>query len=219
MKLRIVFACLVTLLFFTGCATIGLDKMKKQYNAQQYEAVIKHKVDCKKSQEGCNQAHLLKAHACYVLAKKGQNGDRYECAIKHYQTGIAYTTKWKLKGLDLNRDKSHENLLDSLRERRLQMRGDEQVLAYNEKLRKSATAWAKFNPDHPALNFFLNDVRLVAIEPILNKQRDDATACAELKSIVDDASARSRQLPADSPYADLYKNLRMRTSLLLRGCP
>ncbi len=189
----------------------GLKQAKTDWGKQDYPTLAAMDVSCKPSDEGCNQLHLIKGDACFRLSKKGvEVALHYACAVNHLQMGIAQTTAWEMKGLNLNRAQTYENLLESLRLLQDTKRGLE-AEQLTRQLVTSATDLLKAEPGHLAGVYFLNSGSYTLLRSELLRQNNPQKLCMDIKQILQ--SLQNTETKAQgTKYAPNYKRLRLDVS-------
>ena len=193
-------------LFISACAVTALKKEQELYDQEQYAQLVKIELNCKANDTGCNKRNLLKGNACYFLAKQAQSANkveeakqRYDCAIKHLHSGIAWTQNWDIT----DRDQNYENLCESLRNRQDYASGQEAGL-YTSQLLETANEFRKLAAAHPAAIYFYNSARFTSLRPqiIMNSP----AACPEINDILTDIETVSVE-PA-SRYFNLFQRFK-----------
>ncbi|NOZ25357.1 MAG: hypothetical protein GXO94_04605, partial [Nitrospirae bacterium] len=165
---------------------VSLKKAKKHWSRNDFEWLAGMEVECKPSDEGCNQLHLMKGDACYRLAKAGKEPlKHFECAATSLERGIRETRQWRLEDLDLNRAQTYENLCESLRELQFMKKGVESE-EVTRKLRLTAEEFLASEPGSVAAVYFLNKARLVGLADCLNRPDSCPRLCREIESMVSD---------------------------------
>ncbi len=178
----------VAALFLLSCShsVVSLKKAKKHWSQNDLEWLAGMEVECKPSDEGCNQLHLIKGDACYRLAKAGKSPlEHFECAAAHLERGIRETRQWRLEDLDLNRAQTYENLCESLRELQFMKKGGESE-EVTRKLRLAAEEFLASEPGSVAAVYFLNIARLVELEDCLNRPASCPGLCREIEAMISD---------------------------------
>jgi len=197
---------LMGLLFLVACATTDLKKIKEQHKKGNYGVVISTKIDCKASEDSCNQMHLIKGDACYRLAK--QNTDaiaNYNCAIIELETGISLTKKWKVGSLDLNKNQTYENLSESIRERQDMSKGAE-AKKLTKKLLETSKQFLAASPGNLAAIYYNSSARFTGLRGAILMTPEAESVCKSVNRILSHlASVKDRV--ADSKYAAMYARL------------
>jgi len=212
---------LVTLLVMASCSSTitSLKKAKEYWKVNDFGRLADMKVDCKASDEGCNQLHLLKGDACYRLAKAGKSPLKYyECSAVHLDTGIRQTKKWQMEGLDLNRAQVYENLCESLRELQFMKKGEESE-EFTRRLLLTSKEFLALEPGNPAATYFLNIAKLVELSDCLNHPAACPRLCRQIEEMISDIEGvlpASRDTRYEKNLSHLYKQVR--TEQDLAGC-
>jgi hypothetical protein len=181
------FRTLVALFFLVfllaTCGTVGqLGETKKHWNDKDYEWIANREVECKASDEGCNQMHLIKGDSCYRLAKADKEPQRfYQCAFDELQTGIDQTKEWKPGELDLNRSQTYENLCESTRNLQDLKKGAE-ADEMTKRLVSISQAFLAAEPGNLAGIYYLNSARFTMLGRCLVDPGKCPSLCENLKA-------------------------------------
>jgi len=210
-KNRIILIVLLLAPFLiVGCnpALKGLKKAKADWEKQDYPTLAAMEVSCKSSDQGCNQLHLIKGDACFRLSKKGvEPAMHYGCAVNHLQMGIAQTADWQMKGLNLNRAQTYENMLESLRLLQDTKRGAE-AEQLTRQLVTSAQDLLKVEPEHLGGIYFLNSGSYTLLRSELLRQNNPQKLCMDINRILHSLQG-SEAKAQGTKYAPNYKRLRL----------
>lgn len=189
---RFLLACfLVFALFWAGCSQVG--QMKEFHQKGEYQKLANMEVSCTPSDEGCNQMHLLKGDACYVLGRRAEGADRdstarrhFKCADTHLGAGIRQSeakgsAQWKIAGSD--RPQWYLNRAESLRQRQDLLKGDS-ARAVSERLLEFGQTYREAVPDAAAPYFYVATARYARLQPkLIDVPPGDTAVCDELGAI------------------------------------
>ncbi len=185
-----------------------LKTAKANWEKRDFVSLAAMDIPCEASDKGCNQLHLIKGDACFRLAKNNVETERHlACAVNHLQTGIAQTTDWQMKKLDLDRGQTYENLLESLRLWQDTKQGTE-ADKVTRQLISSAQELLKAEPDHLAGIYFLNSGAYTLLRGELLRQTQPQQLCTALNHIFKSLSAAEPRA-LGTKYAPNFERLRL----------
>lgn len=177
-------------LLCAGCGVSTLKTMKKDHREGRFAKVAAVDLFCGPEDERCNQMHLLKGDACYVLGRRAEEADqdstaraRFECAETHLGAGIQQTDAagWTVAGED--RTQWYTNRAESLRQLQ-DLQSGEAARAASKRLLDFGRAFREVDPDAAASYFYVATARYALIQPeLIDAQPGDADVCKELNAI------------------------------------
>lgn len=185
-------SALVVALLCAGCGPRALKTMKDAHQQGRYAEVADRAVDCDAGDDRCNQMHLLKGDACYVLGRRAEAAEqdstarvRFECAETHLGTGIEQTeanaADWTVAGKD--RTQWYTNRAESLRQLQDLQSGDA-ARTLSKKLLDFGQAFREIDPDVAAPHFYIATARYALVQPqLIDAPPGDADVCDELNGI------------------------------------
>jgi hypothetical protein len=149
-------------------------------------------IDCDAGDDRCNQMHLLKGDACYVLGRRAEAAEqdstarvRFECAETHLGTGIEKTeanaADWTVAGKD--RTQWYTNRAESLRQLQ-DLQSGNAARAVSKALLDFGRAFRDVDLDAAAPYFYIATARYALVQPqLIDAQPGDADICDELNGI------------------------------------
>lgn len=185
-------SALAVALLCAGCGPRALKSMKDAHQRGRYAEVAEMDVDCDPGDDRCNQMHLLKGDACYVLGRRAEAAEqdstarvRFECAETHLGTGIEQTemdaADWAIAGKD--RTQWYTNRAESLRQLQDLQSGDA-ARAVSTELLDFGQTFREVDPDVAAPYFYIATARYALVQPqLIDAQPGDTDACDELNGI------------------------------------
>jgi len=192
-------SALVLALVLAGCRPRALKSMKDAHQQGRYGEVADRAVDCDAGDDRCNQMHLLKGDACYVLGRRAEAAERdstarvrFECADTHLGIGIEQTeadaVDWAVAGKD--RTQWYTNRAESLRQLQDLQSGDA-ARTISKQLLDFGQAFREVDPKTAAPYFYVATARYALVQPqLIDAQPGDTDVCDELngiRTVLDDA--------------------------------
>ena len=184
---------LVVALFWGGCGPRTLNSMKDAHQAGRYGEVAAMDVSCAPEDDRCNQMHLLKGDACYILGRRaeGESRDstaraRFECAETHLGAGIRQTEaarsgEWEIAGSE--RPQWYLNRAESLRQLQDLLSGDTARTVSN-RLLEFGRMYREAVPGAAAPHFYVATARYALLQPkLIDVSSGDPSVCEELNAI------------------------------------
>lgn len=183
---------LVAALLLSGCGPKALKSMKDAHRNGQYSEVATREVSCTDTDDRCNQMHLLKGDACYVLGRQAEQNDRdstarehFRCAAHHLGTGIQRTDAdskdWVVAGTA--RPQWYKNRAESLRQLQDLLAGNE-ARSVSRDLYEYGQTYQQALPDRAAPYFYVATARYALVQPkLLDASDGDDEVCGALTEI------------------------------------
>jgi hypothetical protein len=190
---HVLVSMLVAALLSAGCGLRALDEMKEDHRQGQYTEVAAMDVSCDPGDDRCNQMHLLKGDACYVLGRRAESADedstaraRFACAETHLGEGLRQTEPgsgdWAIAGND--RAQWYTNRAESLRQLQDLLAGDS-ARTVSRRLLEFGRTYRETIPDAAAPHFYIATARYALLQPrLLDAPSGDADVCGELDTII-----------------------------------
>jgi len=206
---HVLVSILVAALLGAECGLRALDEMKEAHRQAQYTEVASQDVSCDPGDARCNQMHLLKGDACYVLGRRAEADStaraRFTCAETHLGTGIRQTDPgsgdWAIAGND--RSQWYTNRAESLRQLQDLLAGDS-ARAVSRRLLEFGQTYRETLPDAAAPYFYIGTAQYALLQPqLLDAQPGDAGVCGELDTII----ATLDEAPSAPDTSDVPANI------------
>ena len=187
-----------------------LKAVRADWKLGHYEAVVAKtgEISCTASDTGCNELLLISGHACFRVSN-------YKCAANYLELGMQQTEAWHFDALGFNRQKTHLNLLESLRS----IQGTEKGEAWNkvnERLLNRTQEFIALEPKNPVGAFFLGSAQFARVRKELSNPKDARRLCRELGSIL--SALQKAGSPSSSiRYETYYRQLLSDISVAQQG--
>lgn len=190
---HVLVSMLIAALLGGGCGLRALDEMQETHRQGQYAEVAGMAVSCDPGDDRCNQMHLLKGDACYVLGRRSEAADedstaraRFACAETHLREGIRQTEPgsgdWAIA--DNDRAQWHTNRAESLRQLQDLMAGDS-ARAVSRRLLEFGRTYRETVPEAAAPHFYIATAQYALLQPrLLDAPPGDTDVCGELDGII-----------------------------------
>lgn len=207
---------LVAALLLSGCGPKALDSMKEAHRNGRYAEVADRDVSCTADDDRCNQTHLLKGDACYVLGRKAERSDRdstararFRCAAHHLGTGIQLTESdskdWVVAGND--RPQWYKNRAESLRQLQDLLTGEE-ARTVSRDLYEYGQTYQKALADRAAPYFYIATARYALVQPkLIDASPGDEDICGTLTEIKETLEEAPSGPEIPTPVSDNVEQL------------
>lgn len=214
LRYGLIFSAALALLWL-GCINPTIKELKsvKELHAKgEFQQIATRPIKCDLAKEGCNQIHLVKADACFQLAKKAESEDNgavaranYQCAASNFEPGIHSTKNWPAEiGA---RAQYYENWCESLRQWQDSERGAT-ADSLTQVLSTTAKEFRAQESEHLAAIYFQNVAAFARLRPELLDLANPAQTCSKLKSIRGDLET-AKPRAAGTKYQPNYERIIM----------
>ena len=223
-RYALIFSAALALLWL-GCInpTIKeLKSVKELHDKGEFQQLANRPINCDLAKEGCNQIHLVKADACYRLAKKAESEDNgavaksnYQCAASNFEPGIHATKDWPAEiGA---RAQYYENWCESLRQWQDSESGVK-ADSLTQVLSTTAKEFRAKESEHLAAIYFQNVADFAKLRPELLDLTNPSQTCSKLKSIRSDLET-AKPRAAGTKYQPNFERIIMDLSGAMSAVP
>ena len=198
---RTLFA-IALLSLFVGCAVQDirqLDEFKELADKEQYDEIVKQKVDCTDQDKGCDQLRLIHGMACYQLAKQDTNPKaNYQCSIDDLRRGLDISTEAGKSKTELK--PYSKALLESIRERQDLSVNWSESAPYTELLRTQSERVREIYPNAPDGYYYGATAAFAEANKLIVQNTARTTACdllSQAKNLVEQGSQNPGEYAAN----------------------